>query len=33
MIAEAERHTPETVRREYAETYRELRGAGYTAVG
>ena len=33
MIAEAERHTPETVRREYAETYRELRSAGYTAVG
>jgi formimidoylglutamate deiminase len=33
MIAAAERHTPETVRREYAETYRELRAAGYTAVG
>ena len=33
MIAEAERHTPETVREEYAETYRELRAAGYTAVG
>ena len=33
MIAEADRHTPETVRREYAETYRELRAAGYTAVG
>ena len=33
MVAEAERHTPETVRREYAETYRELRDAGYTAVG
>jgi formimidoylglutamate deiminase len=33
MIAEAERHTPETVRREYAATYRELRAAGYTAVG
>ena len=33
MIAEAERHTPETVRREYAETYHELRAAGYTAVG
>jgi formimidoylglutamate deiminase len=33
MIAEAERHTRETVRREYAETYRELRAAGYTAVG
>ncbi len=33
MIAEAERHTPETVRSEYAETYRELRAAGFTAVG
>ncbi len=33
MIAEAERHTPETVRREYAETYREMRAAGYTAAG
>ena len=33
MIAEAERHTPDTVRHEYAETYRELRAAGYTAVG
>jgi len=33
MIAEAERQTPETVRREYAETYREMRAAGYTAVG
>ena len=33
MISEAERHTPETVRREYAETYREPRAAGYTAVG
>jgi formimidoylglutamate deiminase len=33
MIAEAERQTPEFVRREYAETYRELRAAGYTAVG
>ena len=33
MIAEAERQTPETVRRGYAETYRELRAAGYTAVG
>jgi formimidoylglutamate deiminase len=33
MIAEAERQTPETVRREYAETYREMRTAGYTAVG
>ena len=33
MIAEAERQTPETVRRDYAETYREMRAAGYTAVG
>jgi formimidoylglutamate deiminase len=33
MIAEAERHTPETVRSEYAETYREMHAAGYTAVG
>jgi formimidoylglutamate deiminase len=33
MIAEAERQTPETVRREYTETYREMRAAGYTAVG
>ena len=33
MIAEAERQNPETVREEYAETYREMRAAGYTAVG
>jgi formimidoylglutamate deiminase len=33
MLAEAERQTPETVRTVYAETYRELRAAGYTAVG
>lgn len=33
MIAEAERQTPELVRSEYAETYREMRAAGYTAVG
>ena len=33
MIAEAERHTPDSIRDEYAATYRELRGAGYTAVG
>jgi formimidoylglutamate deiminase len=33
MIAEAERQSPEAVRRDYAETYRELRAAGYTAVG
>jgi formimidoylglutamate deiminase len=33
MLAGAERQTPETVRAEYAETYAELRSAGYTAVG
>jgi formimidoylglutamate deiminase len=33
MLAEAERQTPELVRGEYAEVYRELRRAGYTAVG
>jgi formimidoylglutamate deiminase len=33
MLAEAERHTPASVRELYARTYRELRGAGYTAVG
>jgi formimidoylglutamate deiminase len=33
MIAEAERQTPQTVRRQYAETFREMRAAGYTAVG
>jgi formimidoylglutamate deiminase len=33
MLAEAERQTPELVRASYAETYRELRAAGYTAVG
>jgi formimidoylglutamate deiminase len=33
MLAEAERQTPELVRREYFEVYRELRRAGYTAVG
>jgi len=33
MIVEAERQTPELVRERYAETYRELRAAGYTAVG
>jgi formimidoylglutamate deiminase len=33
MLAEAERQTPESVRREYFEVYRELRAAGYTAVG
>ena len=33
MLAEAERQTPATVRSEYVEVYRELRAAGYTAVG
>ena len=33
MLAEAERQTPELVRREYIDTYGELRAAGYTAVG
>ena len=33
MLAEAARQTPESVRREYVEVYRELRAAGYTAVG
>lgn len=33
MLAEAERQTPETVRALYADTYREMRAAGYTAVG
>jgi formimidoylglutamate deiminase len=33
MLAAAERQTPESVRRGYVEVYRELRGAGYTAVG
>jgi formimidoylglutamate deiminase len=33
MLAEAERQTPESVRRSYVEVYRELRAAGYTAVG
>jgi formimidoylglutamate deiminase len=33
MLAEAEGHTPETVRRFYVRTYREMRAAGYTAVG
>jgi formimidoylglutamate deiminase len=33
MLAEAERQTSETVRTAYADTYRELRAAGYTAVG
>ena len=33
MIAEAEHQTPDLVSTSYAETYRELRAAGYTAVG
>jgi formimidoylglutamate deiminase len=33
MLAEAERQTPELVRALYEETYREMRSAGYTAVG
>ena len=33
MLAEAERQTPASVRELYARTYRELRRAGYTAVG
>ncbi len=33
MLAEAERQTPERVRSEYIDVYRELRSAGYTAVG
>ena len=33
MIAHAERLTPETVRSEYEVAYREMRAAGYTAVG
>jgi formimidoylglutamate deiminase len=33
MIAEAERQTSETVRRDYESVYGELRAAGYTGVG
>jgi formimidoylglutamate deiminase len=33
MLAEAERQSPATVREEYAEAYREMRAAGYGAVG
>jgi formimidoylglutamate deiminase len=33
MLAEAELQTPATVREGYVAVYRELRGAGYTAVG
>jgi formimidoylglutamate deiminase len=33
MLAEADRQTPELVRREYERTYREMLASGYTAVG
>jgi len=33
MIDEAERQTRDSIWRDYAETYREMRAAGYTAVG
>ena len=33
MLAEAERQTPTLVRESYAAVYREMRAAGYTAVG
>ncbi len=33
MLAEAERQTPALVREEYTRWYREMRAAGYTAVG
>ncbi len=33
MLAEAERQTPDLVRSSYEETYREMRAAGFTAVG
>jgi formimidoylglutamate deiminase len=33
MLAEAERQTPTSVRTGYVEAYREMRSAGYTAVG
>ncbi len=33
MLAEAERQTPELVRASYEAAYREMRAAGYTAVG
>src|SRR5919199_721099 len=33
MLALAERQTPRSVRNEYGETFREMRAAGYTAVG
>src|SRR5690242_13394792 len=33
MLEEAERQTPELVRQSYADAYREMTAAGYTAVG
>ena len=33
MLAEADRQTPERVRKLYADVYREMRAAGFTAVG
>ncbi len=33
MLREAERQTPESMRREYARVYAEMRSAGYTVVG
>src|SRR5215510_11849845 len=33
MLAEAEQQTPELVRVSYEDVYREMRSAGYTAVG
>ncbi len=33
MLAEADRQTPELVRRSYEAAYREMRAAGFTAVG
>src|SRR4029453_2937997 len=33
MLREADRQTPELVRRDYERTYREMLAAGYTAVG
>ena len=33
MLEEASRQTPELVRESYAQVYREMRGAGFTAVG
>ena len=33
MLAEADRHTSDSVRELYAAVYREMRAAGYTAVG